>query len=102
GLQPVKPGILAEAAGSGAGLETAIVDFHFNAWAKYPDWQRDRRVPERAAKMLGKHLFNAQTQAKHFVLEGGAIDVNGRGTLLTTEECLLDQETQVRNPGLSR
>ena len=37
-----------------------------------------------------------------FVLEGGAIDVNGRGTLITTEECLLDPEVQVRNPGLSR
>src|SRR5213593_3085685 len=82
--------------------ETAIVDFHFNAWAKYPDWQKDQQVPRRAARLLGKPLFNAQTRNKPFVLEGGAIDVNGRGTLLTTEECLLDQQTQVRNPGLTR
>jgi len=34
-------------------LETAIVHFHFNAWAKYPDWRKDRRVPETAAKHLG-------------------------------------------------
>jgi agmatine deiminase len=82
--------------------ETAIVHFHFNAWAKYDDWQKDRRVPETAAKLLGKHLFNAELGGKDFVLEGGGIDVNGRGTLLTTEECYLDPKVQVRNPGLGR
>ena len=82
--------------------ETAIIHFHFNAWAKYPDWQKDRRVPERAAKHLGKRLFHAKARSKNFVLEGGAIDSNGCGSLLTTEECLLDQKTQVRNRGLSR
>jgi agmatine deiminase len=82
--------------------ETAIVHFHFNAWAKYDDWQKDRRVPETAAKLLGKHLFNAEFGGKDFVLEGGGIDVNGRGTLLTTEECYLDPKVQVRNPGLGR
>jgi agmatine deiminase len=82
-------------------LETAIVHFHFNAWAKYPDWQKDRRVPETAAKRLQKRLFDAQSpRGRKFVLEGGGIEVNGRGTLLTTEECYLDQKTQVRNPGL--
>ena len=55
-----------------------------------------------AARRLGKGLFNARCQGRDFVLEGGAIDVNGRGTLLTTEECLLDQKTQARNPGLGR
>ncbi len=84
-------------------LETAIVHFHFNAWAKYPDWQKDRRVPETAAKRLRKRLFDAQTpQGRKFVLEGGGIEVNGRGTLVTTEECYLERKTQVRNPGLSR
>jgi agmatine deiminase len=88
--------------GRGTGADTAIVHFHFNAWAKYPDWQKDRRVPDRAAKLLGQGLFHARARGRDFVLEGGAIDVNGRGTLLTTEECLLDQKTQVRNPGLGR
>jgi agmatine deiminase len=87
---------------AGGRLETAIVHFHFNAWAKYPDWHKDRRVPEIAAKRLRKRLFHAQVDARDFVLEGGGIDVNGRGTLLTTEECYLDEKTQVRNPGLSR
>ena len=82
--------------------ETAIVHFHFNAWAKYPDWQKDRRVPETAARLLGKQLFQAQHAGRDFILEGGGIDVNGRGTLLTTEECYLDPKVQVRNPGLGR
>ena len=59
--------------------ETAIVHFHFNAWAKYDDWQKDRRVPETAARLLGKRLFNAEYNGKDFVIEGGGIEVNGRG-----------------------
>ncbi len=81
---------------------TAIVHFHFNAWAKYPDWQKDRRVPETAARLLRKRLFNAEHGGKDFVIEGGGIEVNGRGTLLTTEECYLHPKVQVRNPGLGR
>jgi agmatine deiminase len=84
------------------GDETAIVHFHFNAWAKYDNWQRDRKVPEMAAKRLGKRLFNAQVDGRDFVIEGGGIEVNGRGTVLTTEECYLDPVVQVRNPGMSR
>ncbi len=87
---------------SGRRSETAIVDFHFNAWAKYPDWSRDRRVPGMAARWLGKRLFDARFEGRPFVLEGGGIDVNGCGTLLTTEECYLAAESQVRNPGLGR
>jgi agmatine deiminase len=83
-------------------LETAIVHFHFNGWAKYPDWRKDRRVPETAARRLGKRLFHAQSQGRPLVLEGGGIEVNGRGTLIATEECYLDAKTQVRNPGLGR
>jgi agmatine deiminase len=82
--------------------ETAIVHFHFNAWAKYPDWRRDRRVPEIAAQRFRKQLFEARFEGRDFVLEGGGIDVNGCGTLLTTEECYLDPRTQVRNAGLGR
>jgi len=91
-----------QAVSPAAGPETAIVDFHFNGWAKYDDWQKDRRVPEMAAQHLGKRLFRARCQGRPFVLEGGGIEVNGRGTLLTTEECHLDPQIQVRNPGLGR
>jgi agmatine deiminase len=82
--------------------ETAIVDFRFNGWTKYPDWKKDVKVHSLAAKALGVRLFRPMVDGKHFVLEGGAIDVNGRGSLLTTEECLLDQKIQARNPGSTR
>ncbi|HSU56429.1 MAG TPA: agmatine deiminase family protein [Candidatus Dormibacteraeota bacterium] len=86
----------------GRGGESAIVHFHFNAWAKYDDYEKDRRVPEVAARHLRKRLFNATHNGKDFVIEGGGIEVNGSGTLLTTEECYLDPKVQVRNPGLTR
>ena len=83
-------------------FETAIVHFHFNAWAKHDDWQKDRKVPEMAARRLRKRLFHAEFDGRPFVIEGGGIEVNGRGTLLTTEECYLHPKIQVRNPGLTR
>lgn len=82
--------------------ELAIARFRFNAWAKYPDWKKDDRIPERVAAGLELRLFRASAGARDVVLEGGSIDVNGKGTLLTTEECLLDPVVQVRNPGLAR
>jgi agmatine deiminase len=86
----------------GRKAETAIVHFHFNAWAKYPDWRKDRRVPDTAARLFGKPLFHARLGQRDFVLEGGGVDVNGKGTLLTTEECYLSPDVQVRNPGVGR
>jgi agmatine deiminase len=82
--------------------ETAIVHFHFNAWAKHDDWQKDTKVPELAARRLRKQLFSAEFDGRPFVIEGGGIEVNGRGTLLTTEECYLHPKIQVRNPGMTR
>lgn len=82
--------------------ETAVVKFKFNAWAKYDDWQLDNKVAVRLAGRRKKRIFKVTHEGREFVLEGGAIDVNGRGTLLTTEECLLDDRVQVRNPGLSK
>lgn len=82
--------------------ETAIVHFHFNAWAKYDNWRKDTRVPETAARLLRKPLFHAQANGRPFVVEGGGIELNGRGTLISTEECYLDPKVQVRNPGLDR
>jgi len=79
----------------------AVAGFRFNAWAKYPDWRRDARIPARAARALGLPLLPVVQRGREVVLEGGAFDLNGRGTILTTEECLLDPEVQVRNPGFS-
>jgi agmatine deiminase len=82
--------------------ENAIVHFHFNAWAKYPNWRKDRRIPELAARKYRRRLFHAKAQGRDFVIEGGGIEVNGRGTLLTTLECYQHPTVQVRNPGLDR
>ena len=79
-----------------------VADFHFNGWAKYADWKRDRLVPRRVSRMLGLPLVSVELRGRKVVLEGGGVDVNGRGTVLTTEECYLDQQVQVRNPGFTR
>ena len=80
----------------------AIAGVRFNAWAKYRDFANDARIPARAARALGLPILPARRAGRDLVLEGGAIDVNGRGTVLATEECLLDPAVQVRNPGFSR
>ena len=82
--------------------ELAIAGFAFNAWAKYPDWDQDRRIPARVAAATGRALLPVTFRGKPVVLEGGSIDVNGRGSVLTTEECILDGNVQARNPGLRR
>ncbi len=82
--------------------EVAIARFQFTAWARYSDWQRDNRIPERLATKLQIPLVPVEWQERGVVLEGGSVDVNGQGTLLTTEECLLDDTVQVRNPGFTR
>jgi agmatine deiminase len=80
----------------------AIARFRFDAWSKYPNWKQDVKLPERAAKALGAELIPIVRGDRPVVLEGGAIDVNGAGTILTTEECMLDPAVQVRNPGFGR
>lgn len=82
--------------------ESAIVHFHFNGWAKYNNWRKDTKVPETAARLLRKKLFHAEFGGKPFVIEGGGIELNGRGTLISTEECYLHPKIQVRNPGLGK
>jgi len=83
-----------------------LIDWKFNAWAKYDDWQLDDKIPGRAAELLGmlawQPVVSLEAGSKRrLVLEGGSIDTNGAGILLTTEECLLS-EVQQRNPGVSR
>jgi agmatine deiminase len=76
-------------------------DWHFNGWAKYPNWQRDDKVPAFVARQLRCKRVAPKAGGKRVVLEGGSIDVDGRGRLLTTEECLLSP-VQARNPHLTR
>ena len=83
----------------------AVTNWKFNAWAKYSNFRRDDQIPHRVAQLYNlpeiKPEFDRGRQAKphRLVLEGGSIDINGAGVLLTTEECLLS-EVQQRNPGL--
>lgn len=75
--------------------KAAVVDWGFNAWGgKYPPYDADDAVPTRVAEVLGLPVCYPG-----IVMEGGAIDVNGAGTLLTTTDCLLNPN---RNPGLSK
>ena len=83
-----------------------ITDWLFNAWAKYPNFELDDQFPGRVAELLGlpvwQPFFRNENSTKcRVVLEGGSIDTNGQGILLTTEECLLS-EVQQRNPGVGR
>lgn len=82
------------------GLEA--IDFNFNGWAKYNNYHLDKHVPEAVAKVLDITVTRAVYKGRPVVLEGGAIDVNGKGSLLTSEECLLHPSIQVRNPGFTK
>jgi agmatine deiminase len=82
--------------------QAAVLNFRFNGWAKYDNWKKDTLTHGRAAKALGLPLITPEHNGRRVVLEGGAIDMNGRGSILTTEECVLDQDRQVRNPGFTR
>ena len=83
------------------GGPVALTDWRFNAWAKYPNWQRDDDVPRRVNQVLRLPVWEPMLDGRRVVLEGGSIDVNGQGLLLTTEECLLS-DVQQRNPGFTR
>jgi agmatine deiminase len=83
----------------------AITNWRFNGWAKYPNHKRDDAVNDRLARRLKMRQWTPAVAAGgkpwRVVMEGGSLDVNGAGTLLTTEECLLSP-VQARNPGMSR
>lgn len=78
------------------------VHFRFNAWAKYRNWKKDQHIPAALAKKIGIPRVEARLGDRHVVLEGGSIDGNGRGTMVTTEECLMHESVQVRNPGFTK
>lgn len=84
------------------GTQTLAIKFKFNGWAKYSNWGKDQNIPTTISNHLNIPLIQAKFNNKNVVLEGGAIDTNGRGTLITTEECLLDNKKQVRNPGFTK
>jgi agmatine deiminase len=91
---------------------TAIYEDHklnwikwtFNAWALYDDHKLDARVPSYMSRINGAPIIPALRPGtdQPFIMEGGAFDVDGQGTLITTEQCLLSVNQQVRNAGFSR
>ena len=107
----------------GEGQESVALKFGFNAWAKYSNWRNDDKIgslmgrvkiptPSRnsretrmghpqKSKTEHSHEIHPVSRGKRIVLEGGSIDVNGAGTILTTEECLLSK-VQERNPHMTR
>jgi len=79
----------------------SAITWRFNAWAKYSNWKRDQKISSLMAQSAGAREIRPGFRDKPVILEGGSIDVNGQGTLLTTEECLLSK-IQQRNPGMNR
>jgi agmatine deiminase len=79
----------------------AALNFRFNAWAKYSNYRDDAKINALMSDVSGAEKVLPTSHGKRVVLEGGSIDVNGRGTILTTEECLLSK-IQQRNPGMAR
>ena len=98
--------VLPRSAGPGRGKapsphEHKAIKWRFNAWAKYSNWQHDEKIGSLIAKAAETEEIRPVFRKRRVVLEGGSIDVNGQGTLLTTEECLLSK-IQQRNPGMKR
>jgi len=83
------------------GAEPLALKFHFNAWAKYSNWRYDEKIGSLIARAAHASEIRPLSAGERMVLEGGSIDVNGVGTILTTEECLLSK-VQERNPHMAR
>ena len=77
------------------------IKWRFNAWAKYSNWQHDEKIGTRMAKTAAAQEIQPMFGKQRVVLEGGSIEVNGQGTLITTEECLISR-VQQRNPGMKK
>jgi len=84
------------------GSKREALNFNFNGWAKYKNYQLDKFVPSKIADFIDVPLTQVMYKEKPVIVEGGAIDVNGRGTLLTSEECLMHPSIQVRNKNFTK
>ena len=82
--------------------EREVLNFNFNGWAKYKNFQLDKFVPAKVGEFLNIPVTQVMYKGKPVIVEGGAIDSNGRGTLLTSEECLMHPDIQVRNPNFTK
>ncbi len=78
------------------------LNFNFNGWAKYTNYQLDKHIPKKVANTLKIPVTQVMYKGKPVVLEGGALEVNGKGTLITSEECLLHPTIQIRNENFTK
>ena len=84
------------------GTKREALNFNFNGWAKYKNITLDKHVPAKVSEFLNIPITQVLHNEKPVIVEGGAIDSNGCGTLLTSEECLLHPDIQVRNPNFTK
>jgi len=84
------------------GNQREALNFNFNGWAKYKNINLDKLVPAKVSEFIKIPLSQVFHKGKPVIIEGGAIDSNGCGTLLTSEECLLHPSIQVRNPNFTK
>lgn len=84
------------------GSKREALNFNFNGWAKYKNFQLDKFVPSKVATALKIPLTQVTYNGKPVIVEGGAIETNGKGTLITSEECLMHPTIQVRNPDFTK
>ena len=84
------------------GNKREALNFNFNGWAKYKNIQLDKLVPAKVGAFLNIPVTQVMYKGKAVIVEGGAIDSNGKGTLLTSEECLMHPDIQVRNPNFTK
>nr|WP_315183106.1 agmatine deiminase family protein [uncultured Flavobacterium sp.] len=84
------------------GNQREALNFNFNGWAKYRNIQLDKFVPAKVGEFLNIPVTSVLYKGKPVIVEGGAIDTNGCGTLLTSEECLMHPDIQVRNPNFTK
>lgn len=84
------------------GTKKEALDFNFNGWTKYNNYQLDKWVPRMVAKFLDIPVQQVTYKGKPVIVEGGAIETNGKGTLITSEECLMHPTIQVRNPNFTK
>jgi agmatine deiminase len=84
------------------GNQREALNFNFNGWAKYKNINLDKQVPAKVGEFLNIPVTQVLYNGKPVIVEGGAIDSNGKGTLLTSEECLMHPSIQVRNPNFTK
>jgi len=99
--QPLSARLEAVPFQSKAPSRLAAIKWRFNAWAKYPNWKYDEKIGSLMARTVGAQELQPMFGKNRVVLEGGSIEVNGCGSLITTEECLLSR-VQQRNPGMKK